>query len=221
MKRIFFLVALVAAVLVIAECRCAAQQVTLNSATSLISLELRDTPVRSAIDSLFKGTGINYAIEPGVTGTIPNLSLKDVTFDQALKTLVKAAGLTYRKDGQIYLISAKKAIDQTQVQPVAEAVDTAIETPEETERKVEKITMNFADAIDIANIFGVSGYTSRGAAFAFSGGYGNSGFGGGGFNNSMGNMGSGNSFGSGSRYGSGSYGNNSYGNSNYNGRMGF
>lgn len=180
---------------------------------NLISLELRDTPVRTAIDSLFKGTGVNYAIEPGVTGTIPNLSLKDVTFDQALKTLTRSAGLSYRRDGDIYLISVKKALDTTEVTQPAPTPDTEL-APAETDRKVEKIALQFADAQDISGIFGGSSYTSRSASMAFGGGSGGMGgsmgggsFGGGGFGGGSsfggGGFGGGSSFGSSGGFGGG------------------
>jgi type II secretory pathway component HofQ len=191
---------------------------------NMISLELRDTPVRTAIDSLFKGTGKNYAIEPGVTGTIPNLSLKDVTFDQALKTLTKSAGLTYKKEGNVFLIGVKQ---QVEVQPpVPTAVDTsAVEQPAEMDRKVEKIALNYADAMDISGIFGGSNFQSRSSSLAGGGGYGGGGssYGGGmsgGYGGGMsggfgGSSFGGSSFGGSSFGGGGSYG--GYGG----GRMGF
>ena len=81
------------------------------SATSSIppvTLELKQTDVSAAVKTLFKGTGLNYAFESGAaTGTISSLSFKDVPFDQALRSLLKTAGLVYRIDGNIYLISKK------------------------------------------------------------------------------------------------------------------
>ena len=86
----------------------------------LVSLELKDIDVKSAIESLFRNTGKNFAIEPDVVGTIPSMSIKDVRFDIALKSLTKTANLVYRIDNDIYLISKRPVLaPQTAVENAA------------------------------------------------------------------------------------------------------
>jgi len=70
-----------------------------------VNLELKDTEVKSAVEVLFRNTGKNFSIDSNVTGTIGALSIKDVPFDAALKSLTKSAGLVYRVDGGVYIIS--------------------------------------------------------------------------------------------------------------------
>lgn len=78
----------------------------------LISLDLNKTLVKTAIEALFTGTGLNYAIDPALDNPpydsmMVSLSIRDVPFDQAIKTLVKALNVTYRKDGGVYIFSVK------------------------------------------------------------------------------------------------------------------
>ena len=70
----------------------------------IINLELKDTPIKEAIDSLFKGTGLKYYVQPGVSGKVVELKLKGITLDQALDALAEAAQLTYKVEDGAYII---------------------------------------------------------------------------------------------------------------------
>lgn len=74
-----------------------------------LNLELKDTSVIDAIAALFKATDAKYYIQPGVGGKIASLSLKNVTFDQALKAITDAAGLTYTIENGSYVIGPMRA----------------------------------------------------------------------------------------------------------------
>ncbi|MBI2842340.1 MAG: hypothetical protein HYX78_02970 [Armatimonadetes bacterium] len=154
-----------------------------------ITLELMDTPIRSALESLFKGTGLNYVLDASVAGMVRSVDLKDVPFDQALKILLKIADppLVYRKDGDVYLISVKKEqpVDLTPKQPDASA-EVEPEAPEDV--SIEKIPLNFVDAYDLKAL--IEGGDSRG--YGGAGGFGGGGYGlGGGMGGMMGGMGGG------------------------------
>lgn len=71
---------------------------------ALVSIELKDLPVKDAIDALFQGTGRSYFILPGVTGRVVDLKLKGITFDEALKALTDAAGLAYTVEDGVYTV---------------------------------------------------------------------------------------------------------------------
>lgn len=75
----------------------------------LVNLELNNIPVRDAIGKIFEGTGLKYAILPGVSGRVVELKLKGVTFEQALDAMMEAARLTYTIEDGAYVISAAKA----------------------------------------------------------------------------------------------------------------
>ena len=74
---------------------------------SPVTLDLKDADVKSAIESLFRGRSRNYSISQDVAGAIPSLSITGVPFDQALKSLLKSAGLVYRVENNVYMISKK------------------------------------------------------------------------------------------------------------------
>lgn len=80
---------------------------TVCTAADTVTLELKDVDVTTAIESLFKGSGKNFIIEPGVFGRIPTLSIKDVEFEQALKLITRTAGLTFRIDTGTYMVGLK------------------------------------------------------------------------------------------------------------------
>ena len=180
-RPILALVFIIVLVLSIGPAFCQGQQTRIN-------LDLKDTPVRAAIDALFKGTGLNFAIAATVTSsTIPNLSLKDVSFDQALRTLTKQAGLTYRVENGVYMIDVKKEAPPVQPFPPGGGGPEVSQGPEPADRKVEKVTLNFADATDIAAMFGGMSIQSRTSALAFGGGS-SGGMGGGGMMGGGGGM---------------------------------
>jgi hypothetical protein len=178
-----------------------------------ISLTLRDTPLRSALELLFQQSGLQHAVEAAVPNVPVTLNLRDATFATALRVITRLAGVTYRKEGDVYVIGLRQP-------PVAETTTTEIAPPEQaavpTEQTWEKIPVQFNSAIALSAAFGGSilptevevtggfgaggaGGTGVGGSFGGGlGGLGNSGggFGGGGFN----------SFGGGGGFGGGGFG---------------
>jgi hypothetical protein len=63
---------------------------------NLITLELRDSSLEAALRLIFRPPN-SFVLEPGVTGTV-TVSLHDVTFSQALRTILDMNGLTYVKE---------------------------------------------------------------------------------------------------------------------------
>ena len=193
---------------------------------SLITLELKDSPIKVALDSLFLGKGLNYVVDQSVSGTVGTLSLKEVPFDQALKVLLKSADppLVYRKDGDVYIISVKK--EEPLPNPGIDNLSTRI--PDEpipaNDIKMEKIALNCVDAFDLKDLIQGGDTRNSGSAGGFGGMGGgmNSGFGGmsggmGGFGGGMGGFGGGFGGMSGGYGGSSGYGGSGYGGSGYGG----
>ena len=137
----------------------------------LITLSLQDTPVRTAVDMIFREAGLNYAFEGSISGVV-NVNLTDVPFDQALQVVLRSAGLTMRRENNTYMIGPKK-----EVQPVAQTSQDLMSV-EDTEiardTSLEKIRINFADVNEIGAIFGAQ---YQGGQSGMGGGYG--GYGGG------------------------------------------
>lgn len=165
-----------------------------------VTLELKDADVRSAIESLFRGRSRNYSISQDVSGIIPSLSISGVSFDNALKSLLKSAGLVYRVENSVYMINKKPDTSATSMldAAAATAADTTAldETTTVEESIIDKIPLNNTGASQILAIMQGSGSNS------------NSNYGGYGMGGMMGGMMMG---GMGSYGGYGGYGGSSYG----------
>lgn len=140
-----------------------------SAAENKISLDLKNTSIETALASLFQGTGKNYVLAPGVTGTV-TLSLRDVPFEQALQATVRSAGLTYKLEDNVYVIRPKEPtnnnVSTNYRPPEPTPVDTsragqAIAELLSAEIRIEKIQLNFIDAVDVATIFGGEALFSR------------------------------------------------------------
>lgn len=160
-----------------------------------VTLNLENADIRSALKLLFDTVGLNFALDSNVRGAV-TVSLNDTPFRTALESILRSSSmipLTYRVEGGVYNISPKPDTNQnpdiSNVTPDVSGADVA--TVAKTTKRPVKIVVNFADAADIAYIFGgtviQSRYSSMGGG---NGGYGN-GFGGGGYggNNQQGGFG--------------------------------
>lgn len=118
------MVALLSAVLL---CGSASAYAAASGTTSgLVDIDIKNVPVKQAIDTIFDGKGLRYIIEPGVTGRVVELKLKGITVAEALKSLGDAAGFSCRIEDGIYMIGPKATAAG---QPVAQAYSTAAQVP--------------------------------------------------------------------------------------------
>lgn len=88
------------------------------SKVKVVDLSLRDVSVKDAIAELFRGTGLKYSVQPGVSGKVVELKLKGVTFKQGLDALAEAARFSYTVRDGVYVISPKSGAASTAA-PVA------------------------------------------------------------------------------------------------------
>lgn len=191
---------------------------------SPVTLDLKDVEVKSAIDALFRGRpGKNFTISQDVSGIIPSLSISNVQFDAALKSLLKASNLVYRIENGVYMISKKpdsnpyaSITDPTGV--VAPGADATIDTTTTVESTIDKVPLNNMGASEMLSIMsgnsnqygGGGGYGMMGGMGGMGGGMGGYGGGMGGYGGGMGGYGGG-GYGGRSSYGGGGYGGSSYG----------
>jgi hypothetical protein len=124
---------------------------TPETADKKITLTLKDAPLRTVIDQIFAGSGIQYAIDANVPDVPVTLSIRDVSLQSALRTVVRlAAGqvpnLTATRDGDIYLVRIKPPM-------AALTVPTDAEAPPETNQVLEitweKIPIQFNNVLAI------------------------------------------------------------------------
>jgi len=120
-----------------------------SEASDLVSVEIKDQPVMTAVKMLCQGKNINLAFEQGVTGTV-NVSLKDVPFEQALKTVLSSVGMTmtHDPDSGVYTIGPQKN-EAAETATVATPTDTT--TSIERKKLIEKIPIGYSDCVQIAS----------------------------------------------------------------------
>jgi hypothetical protein len=187
-----------------------------------VTLSLRDAPLRTALQTLFEGSGLQYAVDPTVPNFPITLDIRDVPFNTALRTLLRLApGITYSKEGEVYIIRPRpQQVPQETVQDV---------TPPDQSQAVadaqsEKVPLNYTNYQVMGYILGgitiptedqvqsggggggygggLGGF-SGGGGYGGGGGLGGGGFGGGGFGGGGGGFsGGGGSFGGGGASGS-------------------
>ena len=78
-------------------------------AQSNITMELKDAPVRTSLEMIFKQAGIkSYVIDNSVYGFI-SMNLSEQPFENALKLIMRAntVPLTYTKENDVYIVKAR------------------------------------------------------------------------------------------------------------------
>jgi len=169
-----------------------------------ISVDLKDAPVRTTLEMMFKQAGIkNYVIDNSVVGFI-TMTLEDQPFENSLKLVMRAATvpLTYTKENNVWIVKERVFTEYKQQTP-----DILKEQPRGI--MFERIPLTFIDPFDLMSVLGnitfinqFSRYTGgmNGSGMGnFGGGTNNSSFGGnGGFG-----MGGGNGIGGGAMGGFG------------------
>ena len=172
-----------------------------------ISVDLKDAPVRTTLEMMFKQAGIkNYVIENSVAGFI-TMKLEDQPFENSLKLVMRAATvpLTYTKENDVWIVK-QRIFTETKPTP----------NPDITFNKTnsvafEVIHLNHIDPFDLMSVLGniifinqFSRYTGGmngniGGGFGASGGSGNNSMG----SSGGGGMGNGNGMGGGAMGGFG------------------
>ncbi len=72
-----------------------------------ITLDLKNATVQDALSAVFAETGAKYVLAEGVHGEIPCLNVSGVSFETALKCVLRACELSYRVENGIYIIEPK------------------------------------------------------------------------------------------------------------------
>ena len=175
-----------------------------------ISVDLKDAPVRTTLEMMFKQAGIkNYVIENSVAGFV-TMKLEDQPFENSLKLVMRAATvpLTYTKENDVWIVK-QRIVTEFKPSPIP---DISLEKPNTVAYEV--IHLNHIDPFDLMSVLGNILFVNQFQRFQggmngsgmgnFGGGSGNSSFGG---NGSFG-MGGGNGMGGGAMggFGGGAFG---------------
>ena len=176
-------------------------------AQSNITMELKDAPVRTSLEMIFKQAGIkSYVIENSVYGVI-SMNLSDQPFENSLKLVMRAntVPLTYTKENDVYIVKARRIVIEANPEPTNYS-DLIMERSRNS-ITWEKIHLNYIDPFDLQAVLGNILFINQFGRFSgngsgmggFGNGAGNSSFGG---NGGLG-MGNGNGMGGGAMGGFG------------------
>ena len=180
---------------------------SVSFAQSNITMELKDAPVKTSLEMIFKQAGIkSYVIENSVYGVI-SMNLTDQPFENSLKLVMRAntVPLTYTKENDVYIVKARRIVIEANPEPTNYS-DLVMERSRNS-ITWEKIHLNYIDPFDLQAVLGnilfinqFRRFTGNGSSMGGSGnGAGNSSFGG---NGGLG-MGNGNGMGGGAMGGFG------------------
>ena len=163
-----------------------------------ISVDLKDAPVRTTLEMMFKQAGIkNYVIDNSVAGFV-TMKLEDQPFENSLKLVMRAATvpLTYTKENDVWIVK-QRIITPTPQTGGPDPIPTTILN----KTSFERIPLTFIDPVDLMSVFGNILFINQfqrfqggmngniGGGFGSSGGFGNGsmgGFGGAGMGNGNG-----------------------------------
>ena len=168
-----------------------------------ITVDLKDAPVRTTLEMMFKQAGIkNYVIDNSVVGFI-TMTLEDQPFENSLKLVMRAATvpLTYTKENGVWIVKERVFTDYKQSAP-----EITVEQPKGV--MFERIPLTFIDPIDLMSAFGFILDIRQFGRYGGMNGSGMGGLGGGNNNSSFGGngglgLGSGNGMGGGAMGGFG------------------
>jgi hypothetical protein len=178
-----------------------------------ISVDLKDAPVRTTLEMMFKQAGIkNYVIENSVAGFV-TMKLEDQPFENSLKLVMRAATvpLTYTKENNVWIVKSRRITIEANPDPNYNSDPLPIMS-----NSFEVIKLNHIDPFDLMSVLGNILFVNQFQRFQggmngnIGGGFGSSGGLGGGSMGGFGGagMGNGNGMGGGAMggFGGGAFG---------------
>jgi len=126
-----------------------------------ISVDLKDAPVRTTLEMMFKQAGIkNYVIENTVAGFV-TMKLEDQPFENSLKLVMRAATipLTYIKENDVWIVK------QRIITPIPQTAgpDPIPENPKTNSFQI--IRLNHIDPFDLQSVLGQILFINQGTRF--------------------------------------------------------
>ena len=185
MKRHYFLP--LAAALSLTGLLGAPMSARAQDAPAPVTIDLKDAPIRSALEQIFNAANVQYQMDNQVQGFV-TLKIRDQPFENALKLIMRSATipLAYTKENGVYIVKPR---------PVTPPTTGDLNTPEvneaPTSRPPDIITLSYIDVKDLETLLGPfltlrpfqrwgGGQGGGGGMGGMGGGLGGGGFGGGG-----------------------------------------
>jgi hypothetical protein len=119
-----------------------------------ISVDLKDAPVRTTLEMMFKQAGIkNYVIENSVSGFI-TMKLTDNEFENSLKLVMRNSypELTYIKENDVWIVKSRRNKIEANPDPNFYTM-LPLESAKES-ISWERIRLNYIDPFDLQSVLG-------------------------------------------------------------------
>jgi hypothetical protein len=115
-----------------------------------VTIDLRDAPIRSALEQIFNSANLQYTIDPQVSGFV-TLKIRDQPFENALKLIMRTATipLTYTKENNVYIVKPRPLTP-----PPTSGLDTTPEVEEPQRRAPDIIPLTYIDPMDLQQLIG-------------------------------------------------------------------
>lgn len=101
-----------------------------------VAVNIRQVPLRAALEQLFRGSGLSYAVSSGVPDIPITLKFGDTRLEDAVRALMEAAstqvpGITAVREGSVYLVRIAELAEPQAAAPTrgAEEQEVAAEEP--------------------------------------------------------------------------------------------
>lgn len=112
-----------------------------------LSFDFQNIDIRALLQLIAKNSGLNFMISDNIKGNV-SISLKDVTWEQALNIILKAQALASRRIGNVIFVSTLDEITSTEAKELKSAEDLANVAP----LKSTLIKLKYTNATDIATL---------------------------------------------------------------------
>lgn len=116
-----------------------------------ITVDLKDAPVRTTIEMIFKQAGIkNYVIENSVAGFV-TMKLEDQPFENSLKLVMRAATipLTYLKENDVWIVKSRRITIEANPDPNFNSDPLPVKS-----NSFQVIRLNHIDPFDLMSVLG-------------------------------------------------------------------
>ena len=116
-----------------------------------ISVDLKDAPVRTTLEMMFKQAGIkNYVIENSVAGFV-TMKLEDQPFENSLKLVMRAATvpLTYTKENDVWIVKSRRITIEANPDPNYNSDPLPVNS-----NSFQVIKLNYIDPFDLMSVLG-------------------------------------------------------------------
>jgi type II secretory pathway component HofQ len=136
-------------ILALLACLCAIPSYSQN-----ITVDLKEAPIRSTIEMMFKQAGIkNYVIDNSVSGFV-TCTLTDLPFENSLKIVMRASTvpLTYIKENDVWIVKPRRIKIEANPDPEYDA--GLLMAQKNNSISWEVIKFNHIDPFDLQSIFG-------------------------------------------------------------------